>query len=1225
MDITRIPVDIQKQLDQLDLDLKEGDITEQGWNKKRTALLKQVPQHSTFDTLPPPAMIEREKSAISESSRQLSTPNSRSHSRDNSVTSQRSNPKSDSQSRLAARDTNGDDDEEIGIRDTSPTMLISTEPNRRENSLINASTTLVSNSNMNASASAASKRAAMQKMTGTWKQSAKSPPKPSILPPLSKTKSIDVLPPPPVPSRPNPAIEQTARIPNNKSGSNLNLARVGIEFRSNSSLKNAESNDTLDATFSDSPASPSRLQIPAGAVGGGAHEGISPLSEETVMPISSGRRTHPVSQQSESSGDVVDKYGTITKRLNGLMKNNRGSLLNLRKSTTAPVTVSPSRLTAVDTVAESGFVNKGVFVSEPLSNTVDSSLGTDLESFSTFIGVIRARAFKAPKFPVLTVVDSKGKEVSIIWEKLIGRAEHTAVLLLEKVSAASVVALVYRSVETIEFVTALIACVFAGVVGVPVITDFWDCRLQEMAKIFELAGVSVIMTTESTVKALNKEILRVHHTFGRELEWWITNDIGSTMPKKKSLQMPTIVDNTPVFVEYSRAITGDLVGIEIPHGAIRSQCMNMKFSHSIGVDDVVYTSMDCRSSFGIVQILFMSLYAGAKMVHAPSVLNDNNQSAWFLDIKKRGVTVAFTSEPRLNCSVDYIRTLPQEQMKKIWKADSMNLSALRYLFIHYSAPYVRPNSRSHHEAFKHLLQFKMTNKNVLIPMVTMREYGNIVLSMRSLFSDTLSGIELGADRKELSQNRVVVQHRGNMEKPLLNLGREIVRLNDCGSFPPDTTMAIVNPHTEVMCRSNEVGELWISSDQLRLKFKDDDNLSASMFEAKLEPRAGQNLEELADSLFLRSRCFGFHEEGRVYVIGAFGERIGDVGNRDDWVVHYTSDINKTVMEMFNQVETCCSYGVFLNDEELAVLVVETKQSQTQEEMQNMARFMLETVAIDNQLHLYSIIFCKKDTLVRDREGVVSIDIARRCYDIGLLDPIYVHLNIRNSSKRIFGNLSADDREGVADAAHSLAMKLAHVMSSDNISPQVSDGNLLGNIGQGFGAIDRATQKDLLSFENILDLLIWRSTSAPNDIACITLDNRGKELKSMTFKKMNEKVASLAYTLTKKHIKAGDAVLLIYPNCVDYTIAVLACLYVGAVAIPYPDNNGTMFEHDVPMLIAIIREMKISLILAHSSVEEALKTRSMQAEIKQKKAELELETSFPEVYNISKAPKQSKAA
>jgi len=169
-----------------------------------------------------------------------------------------------------------------------------------------------------------------------------------------------------------------------------------------------------------------------------------------------------------------------------------------------------------------------------------------------------------------------------------------------------------------------------------------------------------------------------------------------------------------------------------------------------------------------------------------------------------------------------------------------------------------------------------------------------------------------------------------------------------------------------------------------------------------------------------------------------------------------------------------------------------------------------------------------------------------------------------------------------------------------------------------------TQVNLLEFKSILDVLVWRAKQYPKELVYNTIDNKGREGRGITFSKLLTKVYSLAhYLVEKKGVHPGDHVMIIFTHGVDYIYALHACMYIGAVAIPFQPPDINHLPEIIPNMLSIIEEFKINLLLVNEPVEEALKGKRVQSVIKemhQKTSDGRTVPKLPTILLASKAPK-----
>lgn len=115
------------------------------------------------------------------------------------------------------------------------------------------------------------------------------------------------------------------------------------------------------------------------------------------------------------------------------------------------------------------------------------------------------------------------------------------------------------------------------------------------------------------------------------------------------------------------------------------------------------------------------------------------------------------------------------------------------------------------------------------------------------------------------------------------------------------------------------------------------------------------------------------------------------------------------------------------------------------------------------------------------------------------------------------------------------------------------------------------------FKNIAECVYEHALQFPQDVA-IEMDVDGK-LDTIDYGTLYKKAACLAEKLLQ-HAKPGDRALLIYPPCLDFTIAFIACCLSGIIAVPaYPPINSQFANK----LSLIIKDCNPALILTTKSI------------------------------------------
>ena len=171
-------------------------------------------------------------------------------------------------------------------------------------------------------------------------------------------------------------------------------------------------------------------------------------------------------------------------------------------------------------------------------------------------------------------------------------------------------------------------------------------------------------------------------------------------------------------------------------------------------------------------------------------------------------------------------------------------------------------------------------------------------------------------------------------------------------------------------------------------------------------------------------------------------------------------------------------------------------------------------------------------------------------------------------------------------------------------------------------VDERTSANLSQFNSIVGLLQFRVQKHPDELAYCTIDAKGREGKGVTWRKLDLKIAAVAnYLRNRVYLKEGQRAVLIYTHSEEYLYAVHACLALGVTPIPIAPLDSTRLYEDVPALLNVLIEFKVSAILVNNDAEHALKAKTIWLHLKQ--SAVAASVTIPPIFNTSKPSKQSK--
>ncbi|KAL2164025.1 hypothetical protein VTH06DRAFT_3239 [Thermothelomyces fergusii] len=494
--------------------------------------------------------------------------------------------------------------------------------------------------------------------------------------------------------------------------------------------------------------------------------------------------------------------------------------------------------------------------------------------------------------------------------------------------------------------------------------------------------------------------------------------------------------------------------------------------------------------------------------------------------------------------------------------------------------------------------------------------------------------EVLLDKEALKTNEVVVVAIGDEVNKRAASEPGTIRIGAFGYPIPDATLAIVDPETGLLSSPNTVGEIWVDSPSLSGGFWALPKHTEQIFHArpyKFEP--GDPTPTPVEPEFLRTGLLGAIIEGKVYVLGLYEDRIRQ---RVEWVedggaentehrYFFVQHIVVSIMRNVPKIFDCSAFDVFVNEEHLPVVVLETQAASTAPTANGGPPRQLDTALLDSlaercmdvllqehNLRVYCVMITAPNSLPRvlkNGRREIGNMLCRREFDLGNLPCVHVKFAVEH-------------------AVLNLPMGIDPVGGIWSPMASGSRAELLAQADKQYSGIDRRevviddrTSTPLNSFSSITDLIQWRVARQPEELAFCTIDGRGKEGKGVTWKKFDTKIAAVAvYLKNKVKLRAGDHVVLMYTHSEDFVFAVHACINLGVIVIPLAPMDQNRLSEDVPAFLHLVSEFNVRAVLVNQDVDHLLKTKPVAQHIKQTAQVLKI--TIPNIYNTTKPPKQN---
>ncbi|XP_044766806.1 disco-interacting protein 2 isoform X8 [Coccinella septempunctata] len=770
------------------------------------------------------------------------------------------------------------------------------------------------------------------------------------------------------------------------------------------------------------------------------------------------------------------------------------------------------------------------------------------------------------KAPVATVLDPNGKlTVTLTYGKLLTRSWKIAYALLTKsfgkngdtsLKSGDRVALVYPNNDPINFICAFYGCLQAGIVPVPIEVPITrrDAGSQQIGFLLGSCSVQVALTSEACLKGLPKTTSGevVQFKGWPKLNWFVTEHLAKT--PKDFTPDPRLSDETPAYIEYSTDRDGSVMGVTITRAAMLQHCRMLTMSCNYTEGENMVCVLDFKREVGLWHSVLTSLLNGMHVIYIPYALMKVNPASWMQMITKYRASVAVVKSRDLHWGL-----LATKDHKDI------NMSSLRMLLV---ADGANPWSLSSCDQFLSVFQSKGLRPDAICPCASSSEC--LTVSVRRPGRAGVNSTGRGVLSMQGLSYGVV---RVDQENSLTSL-----TLQDCGQVMPGCVVVVIKMEgPPFLCKTDEVGEICVNSGASGTQYWGLQGLSNSTF--KVQPITAEG-KTIGDAEYTRSGLLGFLGPGGLVFICGSKDGLMTVTGRK----HNADDIIATVlavepMKFIYRGRIAVFSHRVLRDERICVIAEQRPDCSEEESFQWMSR-VLQAVDSIHQVGIYCLALVPPNYLPKTPLGGIHLSETKRRFLEGTLHPANVllcpHTCVTNLPK---------PRE-----VHSATDCVSDVGPASVIVGNLVQGNRLACAqGRDVGGLEEEDSSKKQQF--ITEILRWRAHSTSDHTLFTLLNSKGTAAKVLTCSELHKRAERIGNLLNEKgRINTGDHVALIFPPGLDLICAFYGCLYVGAVPVtirpPHPQNLQTT----LPTVRMIVDVSKSVLVLSSQAVIKLLRSK-----------------------------------
>ncbi|MBI1240912.1 fatty acyl-AMP ligase [Umezakia ovalisporum] len=555
----------------------------------------------------------------------------------------------------------------------------------------------------------------------------------------------------------------------------------------------------------------------------------------------------------------------------------------------------------------------------------------------TITSILDTRAEHTPnQLAYIFLKDGQNQEICIDYKTLQQESKAIADTLLSLCSEGDRALLLYP--QGLEFITAFLGCLYAGVVAVPAYPPRRNQKMSRLLAIIEDSQPQIILTTSSVLENIQSKL----ETF---LNLPATNFLATdsiNYDKTPHLQLPDISANTLAFLQYTSGSTGSPKGVMISHDNIAHNSVYIQKAFQLTEKSVSVTWLPSFHDMGLIDGIIQPLYTGFLGVVMSPESFLKNPILWLKAITKYGA--AHSGGPNLGYELCVQRITPEEQK-------TLDLST--WVSAYNGAEPIR---RKTLESFINKFQSSGFKSQYFYPCYGMAE-ATLMISGGNIEDEP---VYLNVQSESLENNRIV-----EAEKDSENY-QELV---GCGHVWENMEVKIVDPESCLECDENQVGEIWVSGSSVAQGYWQQEEKTIATFRAKLANGDKRN--------FLRTGDLGVMVEGELFITGRIKDVIIIWGRN-----HYPQDIEYSLQQSHQALRLDCgaAFTVEIDNQDKLVIVQEVERTYLRKlNVNEVFSAIREALALHHGLQVYAMALIKPGSIPKTSSGKIQRQACRRAF------------------------------------------------------------------------------------------------------------------------------------------------------------------------------------------------------------------------------------------------------
>ncbi|HHP7231149.1 MAG TPA: SDR family NAD(P)-dependent oxidoreductase, partial [Xenococcaceae cyanobacterium] len=578
-----------------------------------------------------------------------------------------------------------------------------------------------------------------------------------------------------------------------------------------------------------------------------------------------------------------------------------------------------------------------------------------MDKYSTFIDRLQGIVAEQPEKTAFTFLqDGETESDTLSYQQLETQAKAIATVLQSHNATGARALLLYQ--PGLEFITAFLGCLYAGVVAVPAYPPRANRSIERLLAIVADADAKFALTTQD----LQAKIEVKFHEAGKKFLKFIATDVIKA-DFAANWRKPALNNDNLAFLQYTSGSTGVPKGVMVSHGNLLANSISINSCFQNVLEHHAVSWLPPYHDMGLIGCIIQPMYVGLSMYLMPPVSFLQRPYRWLQAISKYRANTS--GGP--NFAYDLC-------LNQITEAQKANLDLSYWELAFSGAEPIRASTMRRFGEYFGSCGFRVS---AFYPCYGMAESTLIITGGSKQNPPVLQDFE----QQSLAENQAVINTNSVTAKQVTLVG--------CGNNLDGQHLVIVNPDTLEPCKAGEIGEIWTASASVAQGYWNRTELTDYAFRASL--KAYPNID------FLRTGDLGFIRDGELFVTGRLKDLIIIRGRN-----HYPQDIELTVDRAHQAIRSgvVAAFAVEVKGVEKLVITAEVKRTYLRKlDPAAITKAIRQAVLQNHELNPHAIVLIKTGSIPKTSSGKIQRHACKARFLAGSLKVVGDSVNNHHSS------------------------------------------------------------------------------------------------------------------------------------------------------------------------------------------------------------------------------------